>query len=82
MFQNLDEEIATELVVSYMMYEYKGSYVTYEELADTQLSFTRFLEPLKQYYKRERICLLYSIQVILAYIGDEDHEFFVRISIS
>lgn len=75
--QNLHLDIATELVVSYMMYEYKGSRTSFEEIADSQLKFNNFFRDLSAYYKNERFCLLLCTQAILADMGDEDYRFFV-----
>ncbi|CAL8145561.1 unnamed protein product [Orchesella dallaii] len=73
---DLDINIAEELLITYMMFEYKGCSTTYDTIVDTHRSFLQFLKELSDFYVRERTCLLLCIQSILARVGDEDDPFY------
>lgn len=68
--------MATDLLVGYMMYEYKGTSTSFDEIADSQMSFNMFLKDLRSYYRKERFCLLLCTQAILADLNDQEYRFF------
>ena len=76
--QKLEEEFAFNLFLTYIMFEYKGSPVSYDKLVESERDLKNFLDSLEQFYINERLCLIYCSQLILKYAVHEDHPYTVR----
>lgn len=66
-----------ELLCLFLVYEYKGVVKPLTELLPTDQDTKNFIEEIKVFYKRERLCLLYCAQVILHGASNESHRFSV-----
>jgi hypothetical protein len=68
-----------ELLCLYLVYEYKGEVKPLAQLFPTDTAIELFVNELRDFYYRERLCLLYCAQVILNGAASEDSRYGVSV---
>lgn len=78
----MELEKAGEIFAQYILFEYNGIVSNMNELLGNDSVKSKVWNELETFYKMERICKLYCVQIVLGFAPDENHPYNVNISLS
>ncbi|XP_006813047.1 nucleoporin NUP188-like, partial [Saccoglossus kowalevskii] len=79
-FLGLDEWQSHQLLLSYLMFAFKGTRKQLQVIIGEERNSQALIIKIMEYYFSERMCLLHCIKHILSFWQDENHPYLVQYS--